>query len=133
MAEQQTAEQRKTALPQPSAEQHAAQMADYLAEGRARALDLGNRGPLRLTADGGLHPEILAAYREQGFYVFEGLIEAPELSDLRAGIDHMLERAPVRFILLRRPVIRASECFSRALSTQNRPDEFRIPGFARVF
>ena len=57
-----------------SADTHAAQMADYLDAGRDRALALGNRGPLRLTDEGALHPDILTAYREHGFYVFERLI-----------------------------------------------------------
>ena len=78
-----------------SVEEHAASMADYLAAGKERALALGNRGPLRLTDDGNLHPDILAAYQAHGFYVFEGLIEEPELGELRAGIDEMIRRAPV--------------------------------------
>lgn len=78
-----------------SAEQHAAAMADYIADGRERALALGNRGPLRLTADGQLHPEILAAYQTHGFYVIENLLDATELAELRAGVDEMIERAPV--------------------------------------
>jgi len=77
-----------------TAAQHAAEMAAYVTSGRERALALGNRGPLRLTADGRLHPDILEAYRQHGFYVFEDLIEEGELSELRAGIDEMLERAP---------------------------------------
>ncbi len=82
--------------PALSADNHAAQMAEYLTAGRERALSLGNRGPLRLTDDGALHPDILSAYRKQGFYVFEHLIGDSELAELRAGIDEMLERAPVR-------------------------------------
>ena len=27
------------------------------------------RGPMRLTAEGGLHPDIVAAYQQHGFYV----------------------------------------------------------------
>jgi len=79
----------------PSVEQHAVAMADYLAAGRDRAAALDNRGPLRLTADGQLHPDILEAYRTHGFYVIEDLIGAQELGELRAGIDEMLHRAPV--------------------------------------
>ncbi len=78
-----------------TASAHAAAMADYMAAGQKRALSLGNRGPLRLTADGALHPEILDAYWAHGFYVFEDLITDPELSELRAGVDTMLARAPV--------------------------------------
>ena len=78
-----------------TAAQHAAEMADYLEAGRARAIALGNRGPLRLTAEGALAPDILAAYREHGFYVFEHVIDDRELDELRAGIDEMIRRAPV--------------------------------------
>lgn len=67
----------------------------YLDAGEALALQLGNRGPLRLTDEGKLHPEIVASYRQHGFYVFENVVESQELSELRAGIDHMLARAPV--------------------------------------
>ncbi|MEM8768276.1 MAG: phytanoyl-CoA dioxygenase family protein [Pseudomonadota bacterium] len=77
-----------------SAEQHAAAMADYLEDGRARALALGNRGPLRFTDSRRLHPEILEAYWAQGFYVFEDVLEARELAELRAGIEQLFERAP---------------------------------------
>ena len=80
---------------QLSAEAHAAAMADYLADGRRRAMALGNRGPLKLTEEGALHPEILAAYQAHGFYVIENLIDDRELAELRAGIDEMLVRAPV--------------------------------------
>ncbi len=78
-----------------SAAQHAAEMADYIEAGRTRALALGNRGPLRLDDAGQLHPDILEAYWAHGFYVFEDVIESRELSELRAGIDEMFERAPV--------------------------------------
>jgi len=78
----------------PTAAEHAADMTDYIVTGRQRALALGNRGPLRLTADGKLHPEILEAYWATGFYVLENVIEPQELNELRAGIDEMLARAP---------------------------------------
>jgi len=42
--------------------EHGEAMRAYLADGERRALALGNRGPIRFTADGRLHPEILAAY-----------------------------------------------------------------------
>jgi len=79
-----------------SADQHAAEMADYLATGKANALALGNRGPLRLTDAGELHPDILDAYWAHGFYVFENVVTEPELGELRSGIQGMLERAPER-------------------------------------
>jgi hypothetical protein len=44
-----------------------AEIRKYMAEGAARARQLGNRGPLRIGADGRLAPDILAAYYEHGF------------------------------------------------------------------
>ena len=66
----------------------------YIRDGEQKALDLGNRGPVEFAADGGLHPEILAAYDRFGFYVFENVLGEPELEDLRADFEQMLERAP---------------------------------------
>ncbi len=68
--------------------------AAFFAEGTERALAMGNRGPLRFTADGTIHPDILEAYRETGFYVFEQVIGPDELAEARADIDAMLDRAP---------------------------------------
>lgn len=79
----------------PTAAQHAADMADYMEEGRALALTLNNRGPLRFTADGALHPNIRAAYWTHGFYVFEDVIDQVELEELRTGVNDMVRRAPV--------------------------------------
>lgn len=78
-----------------TAAQHAADMADYIESGRARALALANRGPLRFGNDGKLHPDILSAYWKHGFYVFEDVIDAQELAELRDGVDDMLQRAPI--------------------------------------
>lgn len=79
----------------PTAAQHAADMADYMEEGRALALTLNNRGPLRFAADGALHPNIRAAYWTHGFYVFEDVIDQVELEELRTGVNDMVRRAPV--------------------------------------
>ena len=62
---------------EPTAQQHAAGMTDYIQAGTERALRLGNRGPVRFGRDGKLHSDILDAYWEHGFYVFEGVIESP--------------------------------------------------------
>jgi ectoine hydroxylase-related dioxygenase (phytanoyl-CoA dioxygenase family) len=78
-----------------TAAEHATAMAEYVEAGRARALALGNRGPLRLTRAGKPHPDILDAYWRTGFYVLEDVIGERELAELRAGIDEMLDRAPV--------------------------------------
>ncbi|MBM3490570.1 MAG: phytanoyl-CoA dioxygenase family protein [Alphaproteobacteria bacterium] len=71
-----------------------AAMQAYLREGERRALALGNRGPIRFTADGQLHPEILAAYWRCGFYVFEGVLGAEELADIEADLRNILDRLP---------------------------------------
>lgn len=78
-----------------TAAEHAADMTSYISAGRARALTLDNRGPLRFAADGKLHPDILTAYWTHGFYVFEDVINTVELAELREGVDEMLRRAPV--------------------------------------
>lgn len=66
----------------------------YLEAGAARARALGNRGPLRFGADGGLAPEIVAVYRETGFYVFEGVLDARELRELDEELAALLDRTP---------------------------------------
>jgi len=70
-------------------------MTDYCREGTERAMQLGNRGPIRFTADGELHPEIWEAYESCGFYVFEGVLGEPELAELQAAYRDILARFPV--------------------------------------
>jgi ectoine hydroxylase-related dioxygenase (phytanoyl-CoA dioxygenase family) len=71
-----------------------AAMRVYCQEGEARAYALGNRGPIRFTADGKLHPEILDAYWRCGFYVFEGVLKADELADIEADFLAIRDRLP---------------------------------------
>lgn len=80
----------------PTMAEHAAGMLEYTREGERSARQIGNRGPLQFDANGKLHPDILAAYWETGFYVFEGVIDPGEVEALRAGTNEMIERAPVR-------------------------------------
>lgn len=72
-----------------------AAMRAYLLEGERRAFSLGNRGPIRFTADGAVHPDILDAYWRCGFYVFEGVLGADELADIEADLHAIQERLPV--------------------------------------
>ena len=81
--------------PVPTAADHQRAMAEYGRRAEARALALGNRGPIRLGADGKLLPEILDAYWTHGFYVFQGVLSPEELQELRAELDAVLDRAPV--------------------------------------
>lgn len=76
--------------------EHARAMETYVAQGVRRALSLGNRGPIRYGADGKLHPDILAAYWEHGFYVFQGVVGDEELAELRADVDRVLAEAPAQ-------------------------------------
>jgi len=72
-----------------------AAMRAYLQEGERRAFSLGNRGPIRFTADGAVHPDILDAYWRCGFYVFEGVLGRDELADIEADVQDMLDHLPV--------------------------------------
>ena len=71
-----------------------AAMQAYLQDGERRAFSLGNRGPIRFTADGQVHPDILEAYWRCGFYVFEGVLRPDELADIEADIHNILDRLP---------------------------------------
>ena len=69
-------------------------MRSYLLEGQAAALALPNRGPLRFTESGALTEAIRAAYSEYGFYVFENVLSAEELDDIKADLDTMRAQFP---------------------------------------
>ena len=69
-------------------------MRTYLLEGQAAALALPNRGPLRFSESGALADEIRAAYSEYGFYVFENVLSAEELDDIKADLDAMRAQFP---------------------------------------
>ncbi|MEM7000417.1 MAG: phytanoyl-CoA dioxygenase family protein [Pseudomonadota bacterium] len=75
--------------------EHADYMAAYEAQGEQLALQLGNRGPLRRDARGRLSQEILDAYWQHGFYVFENVIEPQEIALLRQEFQDLIDRAPV--------------------------------------
>ncbi|MEM7254316.1 MAG: phytanoyl-CoA dioxygenase family protein [Pseudomonadota bacterium] len=69
-------------------------MQSYMVEGKRRALALDNRGPIRYTKQGDVHPDILASYWEHGFYVFEKVMRPKELEDIDADLQSILERLP---------------------------------------
>ena len=71
-----------------------AAMQAYFREGEARALALGNRGPVRYGADGKIHPDIIESYRRHGFYVLQGLLDPAEAAEVRAEIHDLLDRLP---------------------------------------
>lgn len=69
---------------------------DYMLAGQARAHDLPNRGPIRFTEGGVLHPNIVAAYSEHGFYVLEGVIGDREMADIIADMEDVRSRFPIQ-------------------------------------
>ena len=70
-------------------------MQKYARGGMERARAIGNRGPVRFDDKGNIHPEIVDAYWEHGFYVFENVLENPEIEQLRRDVNDLLERAPI--------------------------------------
>ena len=72
-----------------------AAMQAYLREGERRAFALGNRGPIRFTSSGELHPDIVESYWRCGFYVFEDVLKADELDDVERDMKDILGRLPV--------------------------------------
>jgi hypothetical protein len=70
-------------------------MEAYQREGLRLAREIGNRGPVRFDERGRLAPEIEAAYRRHGFYIFEGVVDMEEVEALRRDALEMLARAPV--------------------------------------
>ena len=67
---------------------------EYYAAGRARADQLGNRGPVRCS-DGMLAEDIIQAYRRHGFYVFTGVIGAAETAELVQDLNDLIDTAPI--------------------------------------
>ena len=72
-----------------SAGQHADTMANYMHEGGVRDLRFGNSGSIKLDAAGKLEQGILEAYLEDGFYVYENVVEQDELEELRSDVERV--------------------------------------------
>jgi ectoine hydroxylase-related dioxygenase (phytanoyl-CoA dioxygenase family) len=70
-------------------------MRAYLIEGQAKAAALPNRGPLKFNADGTISQDILKAYSEYGFYIFENVLSEDELNDVKDDLAAMRENFPV--------------------------------------
>ena len=66
----------------------------YFKTGEEKAYALPNRGPIRFTEDGAVHPDILSAYWRYGLYVLEGLIQQGEVDTLVAAFNEVMDRAP---------------------------------------
>ncbi|MDB2343878.1 phytanoyl-CoA dioxygenase family protein, partial [Porticoccaceae bacterium] len=65
-----------------------------LIEGQKKALELPNRGPLRFTDSGDIHPDILESYSTYGFYIFENVLREDEVADLKNDLEAMRDNFP---------------------------------------
>ena len=104
---------------EPTANEHHNAMRDFLVDGKRRALQLPNRGPIKYNKDGAISSEILDSYWRYGFYVFTGVIQPVELDELRADVERVLDGAP--------------SCKDDALDRYGRPaigQEFRRTSFS---
>ena len=59
----------KTANGNISTQEYSDSMREYLEKGKNLALSMNNRGPIRRQTNGMLHPSILDAFNEYGFYI----------------------------------------------------------------
>ena len=69
-------------------------MRDYLLQGEKNALAMPNRGAIRFGPDGRLADDITEAYSQYGFYVFENVLKASELEDIKRDLDAMRATFP---------------------------------------
>ena len=70
-------------------------MQRYARQGMERAVRIGNRGPVRFDDRGRIHPEIVDAYWQHGFYVFTDVLGSAEVEELRRDVNDLLAHAPV--------------------------------------
>ena len=69
-------------------------MESYLKEGEKKALELGNRGPIIFDDDGNLCKKIRESYSENGFYIFENVIDSNELADIKEDLENLRANFP---------------------------------------
>ena len=69
-------------------------MTDFFVERESAARAMSNRSPLELDEQGNISQDILDEYWEQGFYVFENVIDSQEMAELRAEFNELLQRVP---------------------------------------
>ena len=70
------------------------EMRTYLKDGETRALALDNRGPIVFDYKGDLGASIREAYSKYGFYIFENVLSAEELKDVKADLDAIRDIFP---------------------------------------
>ena len=73
----------------------ASAMESYLLDGQQKALELGNRGPIKFDEHGNLCPKIRKAYSDNGFYIFENVINSTELEDIKEDLEKLRTNFPI--------------------------------------
>ena len=69
-------------------------MESYLIEGEKKALELNNRGPIMFDSNGSLCSDIRKAYSDNGFYIFENVINPKELKDIKDDLENLRANFP---------------------------------------
>mgnify|MGYP001397247497 FL=1 len=69
-------------------------MESYLIEGEKKALELNNRGPIKFDSNGSLCSDIRKAYSDNGFYIFENVINPEELKDIKDDLENLRSNFP---------------------------------------
>ena len=69
-------------------------MESYLIEGEKKALELNNRGPIKFDSNGSLCSAIRKAYSDNGFYIFENVINPKELKDIKDDLENLRANFP---------------------------------------
>ena len=69
-------------------------MESYLIEGEKKALELNNRGPIMFDSNGSLCSDIRKAYSDNGFYIFENVINPEELKDIKDDLENLRANFP---------------------------------------
>ena len=70
------------------------EMESYLIEGEKKALELNNRGPIKFDSNGSLCSDIRKAYSDNGFYIFENVINPEELKDIKDDLENLRANFP---------------------------------------
>ena len=68
--------------------EYAGEMESYILRGEKKALELENRGPIKFDENGKLCPKIRKSYSDNGFYIFENVINPDELNDIKYMWDN---------------------------------------------
>jgi len=69
-------------------------MRSYLLDGEKQADTINNRGPICFDENGHLSQDILDAYSEYGFYIFENVLQEDELNDIKQELEGMRASFP---------------------------------------